>query len=48
MYKTVNLKTKLFTELTNQNLYGEAWTIRSISNIILQGSQWSQVRFISF
>ena len=33
MYKTVNVKTKLFTKLTNQNSYDEA---RAISNIILQ------------
>ena len=50
MYKTVNLKTKLFTKLTNQNSYDEARAIECISNIILQDSscQWSQVRFIPF
>ena len=50
MYKTVNLKTKLFTELTNQNSYDEARAIGCISNIISQdrSCQWSQVRFIPF
>ena len=50
MYKTVNLKTKLFTKLTNQNSYDEARGIGCISNIILQdrSCQWSQVRFIPF
>ena len=50
MYKTVNLKTKLFTKLTNQNSYDEARAIGCISNIILQdrSCQWSQVRFIPF
>ena len=36
MYKTVNLKTKLFTKLTNQNSYDEARAIGCIPNIILQ------------
>ena len=50
MYKTVNLKTKLFTKLTNQNSYDEAWAIGCIWNIIPQerSYQWSQVRFIPF
>ena len=30
MYKTVNLKTKLFTKLTNQNSYDEARAIECI------------------
>ena len=50
MYKTVDLKTKLFTKLTNQNSYDEVRAIGCISNIIPQDSscQWSQVRFIPF
>ena len=50
MYKTVNLKIKLFTKLTNQNSYDEARAIGCMSNIILQdrSCQWSQVRFIPF
>ena len=50
MYKRVNLEIKLFTKLTNQNSYDEAWARGCISNIILQGRscQWSQVRFIPF
>ena len=50
MYKTVNLKTNLFTKLTNQNSYNEAWAIGCILNIILQdrSCQWSQVRFVPF
>ena len=50
MYKTVNLKTKLFTELTNQISFDETRAIGCISNIILQdmSCQWSQVRFIPF
>ena len=36
MYKMVNLKTKLFTRLTNQNPYDEAWVIGCISIIILR------------
>ena len=50
MYKTVNLKTKLFTKLTNQYSYDEAQAIGCVSNIILQhrSCQWSQVRFVPF
>ena len=50
MYKTVNLKTKLFTKLTNQSSYDEARAIGCISNIIPQdrSCQRSQVRFIPF
>ena len=50
MYKTVNLKIKLFTKSTNQNSYDEARAIGCISNITLQdrSCQWSQVRFIPF
>ena len=36
MYKTVNLKTNLFTKLANQNSYDEARAIGCISNIILR------------
>ena len=50
MYKTVNLKTKLFTKLANQNSYDEARAIGYISNVKLQNMscQWLQVRFIPF
>ena len=50
MYKTVNLKMKLFTKLTNQNLCDEARAIGCMSNIMLQNRscQWSQIRFIPF
>ena len=34
MYKTLSLKTKLFTKLINQNSYDEARAIGCISNII--------------
>ena len=32
LYKTVNLKTKLFTKLTNQNSYDEARALGCVSN----------------
>ena len=35
MYKTVNLKTKLFTKLTNQNSYDEARAIGCIPGGVL-------------
>ena len=50
MYKTVNMKTKLFTKLTNQNSYDVAGAIGCTSDIILQdrSCQWSQAPFIPF
>ena len=43
MCKTVNLKVKLFTKLTNQNSFDEARAIGCISNIIREdrSCQWS-------
>ena len=48
--KTVNFKTKLFTELTNQSSYDKARAIGCISNIVLRDRsfQLSQVQFIPF